>query len=151
MAGFLGLHVDIDKVFVDNMKKQGLRKYGTVLINEGDKLTPDKKEELKILNRQRYGLSDEYLKYLYLPKSSNVKVYEIEKILNARKKLSTGEKIERLMDIRRALEKKLNVLSKGKRIRDFDYLKPREFEERFGNSIRAEKQKAEMINGRSEE
>jgi hypothetical protein len=43
MAGFLGLHIDIDRVFIDNMKKKGLRKYGTVLINEGDKVTPERK------------------------------------------------------------------------------------------------------------
>jgi hypothetical protein len=61
-------------------------------------------------NHEKYGLSKEYLDYLYLPPSSNVKVYSVEKIIKARKKLSTGEKIERLIDIKQALLKKLKVL-----------------------------------------
>ena len=43
LAGMLGLHVDIDSIFAANMAKKGLRKYGTVLINEGDKLTKEQK------------------------------------------------------------------------------------------------------------
>jgi hypothetical protein len=39
LAGFLGLHVDLDRISQDNAKIQGTRKYGTVLINQGDKLT----------------------------------------------------------------------------------------------------------------
>lgn len=46
----MGLHVDIDAVSADNAKKEGVRKYGTVLINMGDKLTKEKKEQLKIVN-----------------------------------------------------------------------------------------------------
>jgi ribosomal protein L19 len=53
-----------------------------------------------------------------------VKVYSVEKIVNARKKLSTGEKIERLIDIKNALIKKLKVLQSGGKIKDFDYLTP---------------------------
>ena len=63
-----------------------------------------------IENQEKYGLSKEYLDYLHLPKACNVKVYSVEKIVNARKKLSTGEKIERLIDIKNALIKKLKVL-----------------------------------------
>ena len=46
LGGFLGLHVDIDRVSEDNAKIKGTRKYGTVLINMGDKLTPEKKVQL---------------------------------------------------------------------------------------------------------
>jgi hypothetical protein len=38
--------VNIDKVFKDNEKKAGMRKYGCVLINQGDKLTKEIREKL---------------------------------------------------------------------------------------------------------
>jgi hypothetical protein len=42
----MGLHLDIDRVFHDNMSKKGLRKSEGVLINEGDKLKPEEKAVL---------------------------------------------------------------------------------------------------------
>ena len=48
LAGFLGLHVDIDRVAKDNNGIKGKRKYGCVLINEGDKKTKEEKENLKL-------------------------------------------------------------------------------------------------------
>jgi len=50
------------------------------------------------------------------------------------------------MDIKRALLKKLKVLQEGKKIKDFDYLKPHEYEEKFGSKARAEKQDEIMKN-----
>ena len=100
MSGFLGLHVDLDLVGKDNAKKPGLRKYGSVLINTGDKLTKEIKMVLLQQNRDKYGLSKEYLEYLKVPKACNVKVYELHKIMNARKKLTTAEKIEHMLDIK---------------------------------------------------
>ena len=47
MAGFLGLHVDLELVSKENKKNRGMRKYGNVLINEGDKKTKEEKEVLK--------------------------------------------------------------------------------------------------------
>ena len=52
------------------MAKKGLRKAEGVLINQGDKLKPEEKEELLEQNQAKYGLSQEYLNYLKLPKSS---------------------------------------------------------------------------------
>ena len=72
LGGFLGLHIDIDRLFKDNMAKKGVRKYGTVLINQGDKLTPEEKIRLKNENNAIYGLSDEYIAYLKLPKACDV-------------------------------------------------------------------------------
>ena len=38
LAGFMGLHLDLERVYQDNKNRPGLRKMG-FLINEGDKLT----------------------------------------------------------------------------------------------------------------
>ena len=50
LGTFLGLHVDIDRVYRDNQPKIGKRKYG-MLVNEGDKLTKELKLEMKEANR----------------------------------------------------------------------------------------------------
>ena len=102
LSGFLGLHVDIDRVHQDNLKKSGKRKAG-FLVNEGDKLTKEQRIEMKDANYLKYGLSEAYLSHLKLPKACNVKVYELNKILNAARKLTTSEKIDHLLDVKDAL------------------------------------------------
>ena len=111
---------------------QGMRKYGCVLINQGDKLTKEEKEDLKLKNAAKYGLSQEYINYLKIPEACNVKVYQTHKILHARKKLTTCEKIEHMLDIQEALTKKLNCIQKGEIIKDFDYLTPQQYTEKYG-------------------
>ena len=65
------------------MRKKGLRKSEGVLINQGDKLRPEEKEKLTEENQENYGLSEEYLEYLTLPKASKVKIYDLDKIINS--------------------------------------------------------------------
>ena len=43
IVGFMGLHLDVNKIHFDNSKKPGLRKYVGVLINEADKMTKEQK------------------------------------------------------------------------------------------------------------
>lgn len=49
-----------------------MRKYGCVLINQGDKLTKDIKEKLVKENHNLYGLKKDYIDYLPLPKASKI-------------------------------------------------------------------------------
>jgi hypothetical protein len=50
--------------------------------------------------------------------------------MNSRKKLSTSEKIEHLLQIKKNLEKKLEYIKKGIKIEEFNYLSPRAWEEK---------------------
>ena len=87
----MGLHVDIDSISEDNKKKVGARKQG-FLVNDGDKLTKEDKIILKAINQKKYGLDDDYVKnVLRLPPAQKCKLYDIHKIVNSRKKLSTSE------------------------------------------------------------
>ena len=83
LGGFLGLHVDIDRIARDNEQKSGYRKAG-FLVNQGDKKTPEERELMKISNQEKYGLTQEYVDFLKLPKKSDIKVYEISKIMDSR-------------------------------------------------------------------
>lgn len=44
-------------------------------------------------NKIEYGLSQEYIDYLKLPKGCDVKVFDINKIIKARKRFMVTEKI----------------------------------------------------------
>lgn len=83
------------------------------MVNDGDKLTKEKKFQLVLENHKKYGLPQSYIDSLELPKASNIKVFDISKVLNARKKLSTAEKIEYLEKIREVLVQKLGVIKRG--------------------------------------
>ena len=106
-------------------------------INEGDKITPEEKKALKEVNRKLYGLSEEYLKYLnelQVPKQSKIKIYDISRIVNSRKSMGISEKIELLLNIKRALSGRLDQirnLADGETIKDFGYMEPDEFEDWF--------------------
>lgn len=79
------------------------------LVNEGDKLTAELKKQKQIEAQAQYGLSSEELANIKLPPTLQVKVYNIDKIVNTRSKISTIEKIDLLLDLERALMKKLKV------------------------------------------
>ena len=52
--------------------------------------------------------------------------------MNSRRKLTTSEKIEHLLHVKEALEKRLDVLKSGQKIKEFSYLSPQEFAKMHG-------------------
>ena len=110
----MGLHVDIDRIAEDNRRKQGIRKFG-FLVNQQGKLTPQEKKTLQEENRVKYGISEEQLKAIKLPAPCHlVQVYDIEKIMHPRTKLTTLEKIHHLIKLREALLSKLEMIRSKK-------------------------------------
>ena len=87
---------------------------------------------MKEANRKKYGLSQAYINYLKLPAACNVKVYELDKILNAKKKLTTSEKIEHLLHVKEALEKRMKIIENGGKVKEFDFMSPQEFAKKHG-------------------
>jgi len=59
-----------------------------------------------------------------LPDGNKVRVYELNKIIKAKKKMSIAEKIDNLHKVRKNLEKKLRILAEGRNIIEFDYITP---------------------------
>lgn len=73
---------------------------------------------------KQYGLDPHYYQcILRLPKASQVKIYEPDKIMNCRRKLSTVEKLNYLIELKEALEKRLKIIESGQEIVCFEYLK----------------------------
>ena len=94
---------------VNRKNKTGKRKCG-FLVNDGDKLTKEDKENLKKENQEKYGLKPEFVAALKVPPSTSVQIYDVNKILNPRSRLSTIEKINHLLELRQALKDKLEHL-----------------------------------------
>lgn len=107
----MGLHVNIDKIHDENVVKhvflllyynkylQGIRKQG-FLVNQLGKLAKEDRKALIEINREKYGISDEDLKKIQLPNAVHlVEIYQIEKIINSKSKLSIVEKLNHLLKL----------------------------------------------------
>jgi hypothetical protein len=82
--------------------------------------------------KEKYGLDPFYVEHvLKLPPSSKVKIYDIDKIVNSRKKLSTSEKIEHLLDLKATLIKRLGILDKGLKLKGFHIEKYQDWKSRM--------------------
>ena len=57
MKLYTGLHLDIDRVFVDNSTITGLRK-GGLLVNDTEAMTKEEIKKERGLVRAKYGLSN---------------------------------------------------------------------------------------------
>ncbi len=74
-------------------------------------MTPEEKKTLIAQNRVKYGLTDEQLEEIKLPAPCHlVQVYDIQKIMNPRLKLTTIEKINYCIKLQKALESKLEMV-----------------------------------------
>jgi hypothetical protein len=110
----MGLHVNIDQIRIDNVKKQGVRKCG-FLVNQQGKLTPEEKLELQGFNQEKYGLTPEEVKNIKLPAAKYlVEIYDITKITNPKSKLSVIEKMNHLIKLEEALLNKLQLFKEKK-------------------------------------
>jgi hypothetical protein len=87
------------------------------LVNQGGRLTPEEKKILIEENRLKYGLPEEHVADIKLPAPCHlVQMYEIEKIMNPRLKLTTIEKINHFIKLQDALLSKLEMLRTKKLI-----------------------------------
>ena len=109
----MGLHLDVNKIHADNQKKEGLRKYVGVLINEGDKLTKEEKVQKKLESLEMYGLPKSFYRKIVLPPKTELKVFNVEHVMNHKKKLSTIEKIKILTDTEEHLIYKIKSKLQG--------------------------------------
>lgn len=114
LGDFKGLHVDIERVFMDNMRFKDVKRKNNCIINMGD--NPKKEESLENIekNRARYGLSTEYIQSIKLPRSNKSlfkNVIMLEEI-ESPGKFTTIESIHHMEELRKAVDFKLEYLSK---------------------------------------
>ena len=70
-----------------------------MIVNTGDKLTAELRKKKQAENKINFGLTDEQVENLKLPAKTAVQIYSVDKIVNAKVKLSTVEKINHLLEL----------------------------------------------------
>lgn len=113
----MGLHVDIDKVFEDNLHKEGVQRKNKFIINTGDNMTAEEREQRIKQNQEKYGLTQKEINHLMLPTSKNqfksdVKsrelVLTLEQISNPKNNFSIIEKLLHLNNLKHMAEDRLD-------------------------------------------
>ena len=74
-------------------------------------------------NKEKYGLSPEYLKQLKLPKASNIEIYDIGNIVKGKKKFTVPEKLEHIEHLKNTLIERLNFVRGGGKIANWQNIK----------------------------
>jgi hypothetical protein len=113
LGDFMGLHVDIERVFIDNSRKQGVVRKNNCIINTGD--NPNKIERARKINEnfEKYGISEEAVKKIRLPKRKKSLFEEIILLDEIEtNKFSTVEKIEHLKKLLKLVSYKLHIMDR---------------------------------------
>lgn len=101
----MGLHLDLQAIFEDNMRKTGVTRKNNFIINTNDNPTKEEKRRLIEENQEKYGLSKEEVKKIKIPRWRThgfLTLYEIET-----DKLTTLEKLIHLQNLKREIEIRL--------------------------------------------
>ena len=82
--------------------------------------------------KTKYGLDQCYIDHvLRLPPKSKIKIFDVQKIVNSRKKLSTCEKIEHLKDLKKTLLHRLKLIERGVELKGFSIESYKEYRQRI--------------------
>ena len=77
-------------------------------------MTSEEKAQKQAENKKLYGLSDEFVTNLKTPAKTSVQIFSVSKVVNAKVRLSTVEKINHLLELQKALDEKLIKLKEQK-------------------------------------
>ena len=113
LAEFMGLHVDLKKIFEDNKKKEGLLRKNKCVVNNNDKLTKEERQNLLKENKKNYGYPPSYYQNLKIPKTfanSIGRYMTIEQIRDKKNNLTTLEQIGELQNLVKCMKKKLEII-----------------------------------------
>lgn len=111
LGDFMGLHIDIQRVFVDNSRKQDVLRKNKCIVNTGNNPNPEERK-LKIEeNKAKYGVSMDVVKSIKLPKRNKSKFKEVimlDEIVS--EKFSTIEKLNHLGKLKELVNYKLELI-----------------------------------------
>ena len=111
LGDFMGLHVDIEKVFVDNSIKNNVLRKNKCIVNTGDNPNSEERKKKIEENRMKYGIAMDTVKGIKLPKRNKSKfkdVIMLEEILSD--KFSTIEKLHYLGKLKDLVNYKLELI-----------------------------------------
>lgn len=113
LGDYMGLHIDIEKVFSKNISKEKVLRKSNCIVNTGDNPTRKQREEKIEQNRKEYGLSEAEVRNIKLPKNKYAKFKELMSLPEIEKcKVTTIEKINLLSDLKKAVDYKIDYITK---------------------------------------
>jgi len=107
----MGLHLNLEKVFQDNMKKVGVTRKNNFIINTSNNPTKEERKRQIEENSLKYGLSKEEVKAIKLPRWRTEGFLTLDEIETD--KLSTLEKLIHLENLKKEIEMRLTTIQKG--------------------------------------
>ena len=113
LAEFMGLHVNLEQIFLDNQKKTNVLRKNNFIINTGDNLTVAKRNALLKENKEKYGYPPSYYKNLKIPRllSNSIGRYlTIKQIMDTKNNLTVPEQIEELTNLVNCMKKKIEII-----------------------------------------
>jgi len=111
LGDFMGLHLNLEKVFQDNMKKIGVTRKNNFIINTSNNPTKEERKRQIEENSLKYGLSKEEVKAIKLPRWRTEGFLTLDEIETD--KLSTLEKLIHLENLKKEIEMRLTTIQKG--------------------------------------
>jgi len=111
LGDFMGLHLNLEKVFQDNMKKVGVTRKNNFIINTSNNPTKEERKRQIEENSLKYGLSKEEVKAIKLPRWRTEGFLTLDEIETD--KLSTLEKLIHLENLKKEIEMRLTTIQKG--------------------------------------
>ena len=106
----MGLHVDLEAIYLDNRAKTDVVRKNGLVINTGDNPTKQEIHRKREANKKKYGLSADFVRELQLPKTQTkewLKVLTLDQIFKESSNFSCMEKLTHLEVLLEALERKL--------------------------------------------
>ena len=114
LAEFMGLHVNLDQVFVANSRKVGpeIQRKNKFIINTGNNMTAEEREKKIKENMQKFGLKPDEIRKLRIPKNRESRrggqvALQLDQIFHPKSNFSIVEKLNHLHILRMAILRKL--------------------------------------------
>ena len=102
LAEYMHLHLDIDKVAKFNHQKTDVKRKSNCIVNVGKNMSPDELAVLREFNKEKFGLSAEFVKEVNVPTISVLSM-----ILSIQG--SPLEKLKQLGELKDRLQKKRKI------------------------------------------
>ena len=102
LAEYMHLNLDIDKVAKFNNQKTDVKRKSNCIVNTGKNMSPEELAVLREFNKEKFGLSAEFVKELKIP---NISILSMILSMQGTPLL----KLKQLYDLKEKLQKKIKI------------------------------------------
>lgn len=102
LAEYMHLNLDIDKVAKFNNQKTDVKRKSNCIVNTGKNMSPEELAVLREFNKEKFGLSAEFVKDLKIP---NISILSMILSMQGTPLL----KLKQLYDLKEKLQKKIKI------------------------------------------